>query len=370
MRMAIAELALPLQAAALSPLLWGLIYLGATRSTTYFGLAVLFALAFYAVLQFAYHKYYHGQAATALSALQTALDAKYELSSADPMEFIGDVDPQLTGNGTNSLEVVVVSRPAHGQIPPFLNYRAYLQPQGIFKSLVLVSRETSAQRFFLLHELGHLSPTSHHNALYDSAAALRLAVIYGPFLCLSPSLLVGGLILVAVFADWFFRGALRREYIADAFAWSTLSRTGHDVKMHARRMAAVFRLSKPRDDYDEIELRSRAKLCQTILDTNPNSPNSNRFAQDDRWIKENFITRFGAGLYANTSTFLQLITTIAAVWQFDGQDTRIAIFLLLAMSIATTLRLHISTKSWPAYRRLGLRLTVLPTTPRPLESVA
>jgi hypothetical protein len=356
-RIAASEFILSLQASAICPLFWGLAYLGVTSAAAFLSLAMMFSITLYQALGAAYARYYHRQTIAAIEAICEARK-RYKLIRADVSEFLGDIDFKGFDLNTGDLQIVVLER-CRPEDLPFLNYRAYLQPMGTYKSIALVSRQSSGQRFFILHELGHLTKISHYAGLYDSYGGLRLAVTYVPFLCLSPTWLVAGLILVGCFADWFLLGAIRREYIADCFAWSALAQAGEDVKAYARRISVSFRCAQLKDDFNAAEFATREKICKLILETPVDGDDSSHGMPKSRWIKDGLFVQFVTGVYTVVCLLIQLLLTVVAIWQFDGEPSRIGIFLIAIAFFATSMRVRMNRVAQPAYERLKVMLLKL-----------
>lgn len=346
---------LPLKASALTPTFWGLVYMGVWGAQPFLGCALLFSLSFYVAGQIAYFTYYLSQADAAEKAIEQA-GTRYNLSTANLAEFFDGDEATLDAVRGEDIQIIVLERKRPTDTP-FLNYRAYLQPKGIFKSIVLFSRESRIQKFLLLHEIGHLSDTSHYNALYDSRSALRYIVTYAPLLCLSPTFWVIGLLALCVVSEWFVRGALRREYIADVFAWSRLVKSDFDFRKHAKRMATVFRTNARAlgDGLEAIEFWQRERLCSMILESEATQSRGD----GNRWIKEEMLTGVGAGIYFWTCTFTQSLATVVAVCQSDGTLARTGVFLIIAFWIATVKRYRVAARAWPAFHRLSTRLSLL-----------
>lgn len=341
---------LPLLTATGSPAFWGMIWLAATKSLEFLLVALVFSQILYQALQAAYYRYYQAQARQA----QKALDDSLRRYSAEVMplgEFI-DVSELSVDRSIDprALWVVVLEKLKPGT-PTFLNFRAYLQPGTPGNSLVLLSRGSRAQDFYILHELGHLTKTSHYHALFGQSPVTRLGLIGGLLIVLSPTWTVAGLIVLYVAGERFLHGAIRREYLADSFAWSLLASSKPDWRERARSISAAFKAQARLNKNFEVglELTERIRLCDMVAAAQP--------GRGEKMVRGDGLAKIGTGLYAMFCRLVELAATIAMVLQFDGAGIGIAAFLFLSLC-ASTAALQFE-RSKPEMYRLDARLNLM-----------
>jgi hypothetical protein len=151
---------------------------------------------------------------------------------------------------------------------PFLNFKAFLLPPSeVVSSIIFIAKSSKpgpAQRFFLLHEVCHITEIGHFMHLNQYATWVRLYMGYLPLFNIVqfqwiPSLVLGGLFSLQVLVE---RSIRFLENETDRSAWSAYIKSfGLEEALAASRVLEGAFRRKAQLGHNPTENLDRAKIA-------------------------------------------------------------------------------------------------------------
>jgi hypothetical protein len=181
-----------LTSGAANPAMWVCLALAFSHWRSTFALTLItawiIAFASFAIRKAIFYRSYGQSASQAETALNICRLA-YNLQVCQPIDILNDGDISKTSLSLTSGKVFRLTPKAGNE--PLITFKSFLQPENGWSDSVFLlpgsRRVGTAEKFFILHEIGHSSETGHIAQLNAQWAWFRLSIAYGPLFLISGS---------------------------------------------------------------------------------------------------------------------------------------------------------------------------------------